>query len=119
MKLITIAFSMSLLVLSGSSIAQAQEFQWQAYHLKNGVKCQNCHGADTQAAVKNSSCLACHGSYNELAQKTKDMQQNPHMSPHFENLECSSCHSSHTQLTNFCQNCHGPIVRDAKFSKIK
>lgn len=118
MKITTLIFSMLMLCVGGASIAHAQEFKWQQFHLNNGVKCANCHGSDTKAAITNDTCLTCHVSYEKLGEQTKDMHLNVHMSPHFENLECTACHTSHNETTPFCQDCHGPIVRDPKFSKI-
>ena len=118
MKITTIFFSMLMLCIGGASIANAQEFKWQEHHLKQGIKCASCHGSDVKAVISNDSCLKCHGSYDKLADQTKDMHINVHKSPHFKDLECTSCHTSHNETTAFCQDCHGPIVRDPKFSKI-
>ncbi|WP_052074617.1 cytochrome c3 family protein [Shewanella mangrovi] len=118
MKITTLVFSMMMLCIGGVSIAHAQDFKWQQHHLQQGIKCASCHGNDVKAAIKNDTCLSCHGSYEKLGQQTKDMHLNVHQSPHFEHLECTACHTSHDQTTAFCQDCHGPIVRDSKFSKI-
>ncbi|QEM67691.1 cytochrome c3 family protein [Geobacter sp. FeAm09] len=80
-------------------------------HKAIGAQCSSCHGGDTKSVVANGKCLACHGSYDQLAEKTKDMHLNPHKNPHFLDIECAACHSGHKPLDAFCQNCHGPLTR--------
>jgi len=80
-------------------------------HKAAGIECVSCHGKNVKDIVTNQSCLACHGSFEKLGEQTKDMHLNPHKSPHFLDLDCSSCHDGHKPLKNFCQDCHGPIQR--------
>lgn len=73
--------------------------------------------------VTDETCLSCHGSYEELAQKTTDDETftddkgtvvNPHtlLTSHnannqHENVTCSSCHETHSGLnTDACTDCH-------------
>jgi hypothetical protein len=80
-------------------------------HKAQGVGCADCHGKDQDALVPNRTCFGCHESFEKLAGRTKDMKINPHRSPHFMDLECTSCHVGHKADVNFCQDCHGPITR--------
>ena len=80
-------------------------------HKEVGVSCKDCHGQNKKDLIANTSCLACHESFEALGEQTSDMHLNPHLSPHFMDLECTSCHQGHEKLDNFCQQCHGPISR--------
>ncbi len=100
---------MGTCLLLGSHNSFATEFG--KTHKDAGVECVSCHGQDKKAVIPNQNCLTCHESYDALAEQTKDMHLNPHWSPHFLNLECTSCHQGHKTLDNFCQKCHGPIKR--------
>ena len=80
-------------------------------HKAAGIVCAGCHGEDREALIRNPACLGCHESFEKLAARTKDMHVNPHRSPHFKDLECTSCHMGHKADVNFCQDCHGPISR--------
>jgi len=80
-------------------------------HKAIGAECSSCHGRDVKDVVANEKCLECHGSYDQLAEKTKDMHLNPHKNPHFLDVECAACHQGHKSMNVFCQNCHGPIIR--------
>jgi hypothetical protein len=50
-------------------------------------------------------CLKCHGTYDELAQKTSNVKPNPHQS-HLGEIECGLCHKSHRSFVNHCAECH-------------
>jgi hypothetical protein len=55
-------------------------------------------------------CLECHGTYDELAEKTRgydDAKYNPHDS-HNGELECYDCHRMHSQSVIYCSQCHTP-----------
>ena len=98
--------------------------------------CVNCHDAETlKETHKNatgapansiplrlpqSTCLACHGTYEKLAELTKDSTAyetpegtyvNPHVPPsdtHEQNVECYNCHKIHRDydLQGYCNQCH-------------
>lgn len=108
MKSLSLLLTATLMFSSG---AFAAELGLQKSHLKQGIKCASCHGKEVKAAIRNPSCLNCHESFTKLGQRTADMALNPHLSPHFKDLECTACHSDHDTLNNFCQDCHGPITR--------
>lgn len=50
-------------------------------------------------------CLKCHRSYESLAQRTSDLDPNPHES-HLGEVDCSICHKSHTTSEVYCNQCH-------------
>lgn len=77
-------------------------------HANYGAQCASCHAAKAPVAgarVKNESCLACHGSYEKLAEKTKKAEPNPHRT-HLGNVRCSDCHSGHSTPRLICNDCH-------------
>lgn len=100
-------------------------------HAKMGVTCLQCHEPTVEEQVnelvkyvqkdyeqplakrqfEKEWCLRCHehGSYAEIAERTKPLEdewgRNPHHS-HNGELECYSCHSIHQQSTMYCAECH-------------
>lgn len=79
-------------------------------HLSKGLTCGNCHkesAPQEDSTVDNDKCLACHGSYEELAKKTQKAEKpdNPHSS-HQGKLECNRCHSGHSKTKSYCLECH-------------
>lgn len=76
-------------------------------HIAVGVGCSACHGKDSskRGPVSMDTCLACHGPYEDLAEKTSTLELNPHMS-HYPYLDCNECHHGHTTDTDFCAQCH-------------
>lgn len=56
----------------------------------------------------NQFCMndTCHTyGWEGLAERTADMERNPHSS-HLGELECSSCHKAHRASVNYCTQCH-------------
>ena len=53
------------------------------------------------------SCLgaACHGSYSDVAELTRDIEPNPHSS-HLGEVRCTVCHKSEGKSTFYCNKCH-------------
>ena len=77
-------------------------------HAQMGVKCEQCHKAKMPKAgakVKNERCLACHQSYEALAERTKALNPNPHKT-HLGNVRCTDCHAGHQQGKLMCNDCH-------------
>jgi fumarate reductase flavoprotein subunit len=94
--------------------AQTQGFLADRHAARN-IACSSCHGAGepTLTSMK-ASCLACHGSYAELAQRTSGGPVNPHQS-HLGEPYCSFCHRGHEKSVNGCAGgkagyCHGSSV---------
>lgn len=66
-------------------------------------------GGDADSFCLNESCHDL--TREELAEKTSDLQRNPHApaddgQPQHETLECSTCHKAHRQSVMYCSACH-------------
>jgi len=107
---VTVLATAALLLSSALFAAEVKQFLGDR-HKSVGIECVSCHGKDVKEIIPNQNCLSCHKSYEDLGEKTRDMHLNPHRSPHFLDLDCTSCHQGHAADQNFCQNCHGPISR--------
>lgn len=60
-------------------------------------------GVEPETFCLNSSC---HNMTREqLAEATKDLERNPHDSPHSQEL-CGTCHKAHRASVNYCSKCH-------------
>ena len=103
----------------GASVPNEDELR-ESHPIKNqlhsenaSMTCASCHDEEdpTQgvAAVSNDKCLACHGSYEEVAARTADVGEdlNPHDSFHYDQqLDCTTCHKTHSESVNLCMSCH-------------
>lgn len=66
--------------------------------------------------VTKNQCLQCHGSYDQLAEKTAKLEPNPHKS-HLGAVNCEDCHKvDKAQPELMCNSCHKFTIR-AKDSK--
>jgi hypothetical protein len=75
-------------------------------HGTRGVKCENCHTSmPPQKNITEGTCIACHGSYKKIAEKTEELDVNPHDS-HQGEVPCTRCHSGHKKSVLFCNGCH-------------
>lgn len=85
-------------------------------HATMDFKCADCHKTDTpQSSPTNEACLACHDSYEKLAEKTKpkhianpedkEAHANPHAS-HMGPVNCIDCHRTHKASELVCAQCH-------------
>ncbi len=104
-------------------------------HSKAGIGCLECHQLTNKQEKENVSkfrrknfktplsereypnefCFKCHGSYKEVAERTKDFQKkdltrNPHES-HYGEIDCNLCHKSHKPSVDYCSECHPPLVQ--------
>lgn len=80
-------------------------------HQKLNLDCKSCHLEKDQkdySSAMQSSCLACHGSYDKLAEATGGLGHNDniHKSPHYAALDCDNCHKAHQPTVNMCLRCH-------------
>lgn len=87
------------------------ERQIKDYHQKvhqNGVSCQLCHNGETPTtAPDDANCMRCHGTPEQMAQKTAHLERNPHKSPHYGiYASCTSCHAEHKASQVLCYDCH-------------
>lgn len=55
--------------------------------------------------ITEGTCIACHGSYKKIAEKTEELDVNPHDS-HQGEVPCTRCHSGHKKSVLFCNGCH-------------
>jgi len=74
-------------------------------HQARGIACEGCHKESPPKAPNMAVCLGCHGDYKALAEKTKQVEPNPHAS-HEGELECSACHHGHKPGEDYCAKCH-------------
>lgn len=108
MKHITLATLMAL-GLGGSAWAATD---LATFHAQLGG-CAACHGTSSVTAASvpdderaiNKSCTTCHGGYDKLAGKNKQLRFDPHAS-HVGNVNCTVCHSAHQQPKLICNDCH-------------
>ena len=76
------------------------------FHNLAGVKCVDCHEAKkSKVKAEMRRCYSCHGSYEKLAELTKNADPNPHKS-HQGKLDCNLCHHQHKKSVNYCGQCH-------------
>jgi cytochrome c nitrite reductase small subunit len=109
---------------------QSSPFLAQA-HAEESVTCLECHEPTIQQQVDElvkfvtndyetpleerefdqEWCLRCHehGSYEELIQRTEELEPNPHDS-HYGEVECSVCHKVHRESEDYCAQCHASVV---------
>lgn len=83
-------------------------------HKEKGVSCSSCHTKGKPFTLPDdSTCLGCHGSYEELAKKTAKLEDikaaisNPHKS-HTGEARCTGCHKNHAASVLMCNQCHSP-----------
>ena len=76
-------------------------------HAKAGVKCEGCHKETPPAKrVKTEQCQSCHGDYQKLAERTKDMKPNNVHANHLGDIDCRECHQGHKLDKLACDECH-------------
>lgn len=103
-------------------------------HSKAGIGCMDCHSVPVEKQKEhvakangraydkplqereygNQDCFACHGSYEEISEATKDfiekgLPRNPHES-HYAEMDCNLCHKAHRASVDYCSMCHHPAV---------
>ncbi|WP_295478973.1 cytochrome c3 family protein [Sutterella sp.] len=75
-------------------------------HVAKKFDCAVCHkSGDFAKPVRKDACLACHGSYAKLAERTAKDHPNPHIS-HYGERDCATCHKGHQKSTLTCNECH-------------
>lgn len=76
-------------------------------HMSKGVQCAACHNENPPAKrVKTPKCQECHGTYEQLAERTKNMKPNNVHANHLGDLDCKSCHGVHKKQKLECDECH-------------
>lgn len=75
-------------------------------HVERGNgECASCHPTQLSADVSSETCLKCHGSYADLANKTSKGNINPHDN-HMGEQPCTVCHQGHKPPQLICDGCH-------------
>lgn len=112
-------------------------------HSQSGIGCLECHQLTAeqqgenvskfqrkafkapldQRQYQNDFCFRCHGSYKEVAERTRDFQKknlsmNPHES-HYGEIDCSLCHKSHKPSVDLCSECHPPVVKKPGWTSMR
>ena len=106
--LVIYVFAPGLYIGSGGEAWAADKQQFLAdRHQTKDMTCGSCHQeSPPQTAVPMAACLKCHGPYEKLADKTKNVKpNNPHAS-HNGDVACESCHHGHKTPENYCAQCH-------------
>lgn len=99
-------------------------------HALAAVPCQRCHPQDLRTILQENvtnlqggntiriasvawtdqECLSCHGDQAALVESTKNLDPNPHASPHpGAKLDCSRCHRMHEPSEYPCIQCHAAV----------
>lgn len=85
--------------------ASAQAAPMAAAGSHASLACASCHKQSTNVAPTKENCLACHGSYDKLAERTKSLTPNPHLN-HRGEQNCTNCHAMHKAPRFECNDCH-------------
>jgi fumarate reductase flavoprotein subunit len=97
-----------VLLIGNLGVAIDQKTPLADKHKALGLSCDACHGTGKKKAVPMEKCLGCHESYPKVAERTKQLEPNPHDN-HLVDLECSKCHQGHKPQVNYCQTCHADM----------
>lgn len=104
-KLLTSLFVAILAFFSCSVFAQNSSTLADR-HVQKGQNCAACHSENPPAqAVPTEKCQSCHGGFEAMKEKTKDLKPNPHYT-HMGDQPCEECHKGHQQPINMCAQCH-------------
>lgn len=112
LKLMKIFVLMTVIVVLSVSVSYAAPKVDK--HQSKGVACSSCHEDGTDNVIPaDATCIKCHGSYADLAQKTANLDNikagitNPHKS-HIGEARCTVCHKNHAASVLYCNECHSP-----------
>lgn len=105
MKFIAAFCFAAAMALAGSEALAADGQMLADRHIARGAKCESCHAGGNPGPVPKEQCLACHGSYAKVAEKTDKLDINPHDS-HLGQIDCSKCHKGHKPAVVECNRCH-------------
>jgi fumarate reductase flavoprotein subunit len=104
---ILIGIFLTFAVMDGATLLAAADKKFLGdRHIDKGIDCDGCHNeSPPKALVPTKACLKCHGTYDDLAERTKKVDPNPHAS-HRGDLPCETCHHAHKESVNRCGACH-------------
>ncbi|WGW04114.1 cytochrome c3 family protein [Tropicibacter oceani] len=103
--------AMAMLSLSGAALSQetgdgAAPHLLADTHVDMGLDCTACHqGSAPPQAVGSAVCKTCHGTFDALANRTAEIEPNPHAS-HKGEQACETCHRAHEPSVDACAQCH-------------
>jgi fumarate reductase flavoprotein subunit len=105
---------LALLALSSIAAFSQQDQQKKPFtadrHIAGGMDCAGCHGDGEIKPLQGDKCLSCHESYDALANRTTDMNPNPHDNHQtMTGIDCMQCHKGHKPDVVLCERCHSDI----------
>ena len=110
--ILALAGAISGLLMAAPAVSAADAMpKVKPHHEKVLTDCGTCHtkenaiGGNAFVVPKDETCIACHGDYKALAEKTKDLRFNPHAS-HLGDINCTVCHAAHEKPKLACNDCH-------------
>lgn len=93
-------------VIARTSPSEGSNMLADRHMQEQGVSCADCHNEDDpESSPELEMCLGCHGSWDDLAERTADEEINPHES-HMGPGPCNECHASHVKSALICDQCH-------------
>lgn len=103
LKATLLAASLALAMAAGAAQAAGAAVKIMGPHAS--LPCSTCHDGKVPTKPGKDKCLACHGSYEQVAKRTEKMNPNPHFS-HRGEPDCANCHSMHGKSRLECNDCH-------------
>jgi hypothetical protein len=91
-------------------------------HTERGLGCAVCHKEEKpRTAASGESCLVCHKSIEDVAERTKDFEKNPHKNHLVEasDIACTECHQGHKANKSVCEQCHTGLKFEQKQAEAK
>ena len=74
------------------------------------LPCTTCHTGTQMKAPAKDKCFECHGSYEQIAERTAKLTPKPHSS-HRGEANCTACHSMHAKSRFECNDCHNFSIK--------
>ena len=72
---------------------------------------------NAQGYVTKEACKQCHGSYEQLAKATENLEPNPHKN-HLGDVNCTECHKADKAKPELmCNDCHKFTIRQKAAAK--
>ncbi len=109
-------FVVAVMLWTGMSIAQEKKVPTADRHVQRNVSCVGCHGEGQPTAATQKACLTCHKSLEAVAERTKELNYNPHKN-HFtegSEVQCLQCHQGHKDDILACSQCHDGLKFEKK-----
>jgi cytochrome c len=107
---------------TGAAITQEKKLFTADSHKERGLTCAACHKEEQpKAAASGDACLACHKSIEAVAERTKDLEKNPHKNHITDgsDVACTACHQGHKANISLCHQCHAGLTFEKKQAEAK